>query len=144
MTEPLLSQQLESPSGTGRVDPEVRPDSQAPHSTNGIPTSQPPHSHWQFWRSLVPLHQQAPATSPRDRPPKTACSRDRAPDRYGALRRVIELAIGDADVGRYRASLSDVFGLTVRTRTESSGLFANWVMVLIASSNTLLIVAVVA
>lgn len=48
MTEPLLSQQLESPSGTGRVDPEVRSDSQAPHSTNGIPTSQPPHSHWQF------------------------------------------------------------------------------------------------
>ncbi len=48
MTEPLLSQQLESPSGTGRVDPEVRSDSQAPHSTNGIPTSQPPHSHWQL------------------------------------------------------------------------------------------------
>ena len=48
MTELLLTQQLESPSGTGRVDPEVRSDSQAPHQTNGIPTSQPPHSHWQF------------------------------------------------------------------------------------------------
>lgn len=50
MTELLLTQQLESPSGTGRVDPEVTSDSQAPHQTNGMPTSQPPHSHWQIWR----------------------------------------------------------------------------------------------
>ena len=48
MTEPLLTQQLESPSGTGRVDPEVRSDSQAPPTTKGLQTSQPPHSHWQF------------------------------------------------------------------------------------------------
>ena len=54
MTELLLTQQLESPSGTGRVDPEVTSDSQAPHQTNGMPTSQPPHSHWQFWTARHP------------------------------------------------------------------------------------------
>jgi hypothetical protein len=49
VTELLLTQQLESPSGTGRVDPEVTSGSQAPNQTNGMPTSQPPHSHWQIW-----------------------------------------------------------------------------------------------
>ena len=38
MTEQLLSQQLESPSGTGRVEPRVRSAWQPPPSTNGIPT----------------------------------------------------------------------------------------------------------
>ena len=48
MTEPLLTQQLESPSGTGRVAPEATSDSQAPNQTNGMPTSKPPQSHWQL------------------------------------------------------------------------------------------------
>ena len=47
MTEPLFAQQLESPSATGRVDPEVNPASSAPPTTNGIPTSHT-HSHWQI------------------------------------------------------------------------------------------------
>ena len=42
MTEQLLAQQLESPSGTGRVDPEVKSDSQAPQPTSGIPPSRHP------------------------------------------------------------------------------------------------------
>ena len=54
MTELLLTQQLESPSGTGRVDPEGISDSQAPNQTNGMPTSQPPHSHWQIWTGYPP------------------------------------------------------------------------------------------
>ena len=74
MTELLLTQQLESPSGTGRVDPEVTSGSQAPNQTNGMPTSQPPHSHWQLCaisrdrvrQSAALLHQTAPGGAVRD------------------------------------------------------------------------------
>ena len=42
MTEQLFSQQLESPSGTGRVaTPKVKPACQLPPPTNGMPTGQP-------------------------------------------------------------------------------------------------------
>ena len=41
MTEQLLAQQLESPSGTGRVEPEVKPACQLPTPTNRMPTGTP-------------------------------------------------------------------------------------------------------
>ena len=48
MTEKLLQQQLESPSGTGRVEPEVRSDWQNPQQQTGR-FSQHRQSHWQIW-----------------------------------------------------------------------------------------------
>jgi hypothetical protein len=40
VTEKLLLQQLESPSGTGRVEPRRKSACQQPTPTNGIPTDQ--------------------------------------------------------------------------------------------------------
>ncbi len=49
MTEQLLEQQLESPSGTGRVEPRSQIRLSGP-ATNERDTTKPtPHSHWQLW-----------------------------------------------------------------------------------------------
>ena len=55
MTEQLLVQQLESPSGTGRDEPRSKrqPDSPRPQRTGYQPAIT--HSHWQIWRSLSVL-----------------------------------------------------------------------------------------
>jgi hypothetical protein len=53
VTEQLLEQQLESPSGTGRVEPrsQIRLSGPAPNERD---TTKPtPHSHWQIWRDKV-------------------------------------------------------------------------------------------
>jgi hypothetical protein len=48
VTEPLLSQQLESPSGTGRVEPRSQISLAAPAVNKRDTNNQLPHSHWQF------------------------------------------------------------------------------------------------
>ena len=48
MTEPLLSQQLESPSGTGRVEPRSHISLTGPATNQRDAYNQLPHSHWQF------------------------------------------------------------------------------------------------
>jgi hypothetical protein len=49
VTESLLSQQLESPSGTGRVEPRCEISLSAT-DTNQRDANPPTHSHWQIWR----------------------------------------------------------------------------------------------
>jgi len=50
VTEPLLSQQLESPSGTGRVEPRSHISLTGPATNQRDAYNQLPHSHWQIWR----------------------------------------------------------------------------------------------
>jgi hypothetical protein len=51
VTEKLLSQQLESPSGTGRVEPRSEISLSAT-DTNQRDANRPTHSHWQIWRGV--------------------------------------------------------------------------------------------
>ena len=53
MTEQLLTQQLESPSGTGRVEPRSETSLTAT-DTNERDANRQTHSHWQIWRSRSP------------------------------------------------------------------------------------------
>ena len=48
MTEELLAQHLESPSGTGRDDPENHQPTTGPRTTRGSPIMDRLHSHWAF------------------------------------------------------------------------------------------------
>jgi hypothetical protein len=49
VTEQLLPQQLESPSGTGRVEPRSQISLTSP-AANQRDANRPTHSHWQIWR----------------------------------------------------------------------------------------------
>ena len=49
MTEPLLLQQLESPSGTGRDEPRSQISLSVAPTTNAD-ANRHTHSHWQIWR----------------------------------------------------------------------------------------------
>ena len=60
MTEQLFVQQLESPSGTGRVEPRSA-SSLSATDTNKRDANRQTHSHWQVWRDdrldvQLPLH----------------------------------------------------------------------------------------
>ena len=69
MTEQLFAQQLESPSGTGRVEPRSA-SSLSATDTNKRDANRQTHSHWQIWRAegnfltAVPLSRPATERCP--------------------------------------------------------------------------------